>query len=57
MICPVCNNHIDCQSLIGSCKVLVNKIGKFKIEDIYNEHINLETGKKIIEIEETRKQV
>ena len=28
VICPLCNNHIDCQFLIGSCKVLVNKIGK-----------------------------
>ena len=58
MICPQCSNHIDCQSLIGSCKVLVNKIGKkFRIEDIYKEQIDLETGKKIIKIEETRKKL
>ena len=58
MICPLCNNHIDCQSLIGSCKLLLNKIGKkFRIEDIYKEQIDLETGKRIIEIEETRKQL
>ena len=36
----------------------MNKIGKkFKIEHISREQIDLETGKKIIEIEEKRKKL
>ena len=58
VICPICNNHLDCQSLIGSCKVLMNDLqNKFEIEEIYKEQIDLETGKKIIEIEEARKKL
>ena len=58
IICPICNNHVDCQSLIGSCKVLMNEIDtRFEIEDIYKEQIDLETGRKVIKIEEARKKI
>ena len=58
VICPLCNNHMDSQSLALNCEEIRKEVQiKLKIEDIYREHITLETASNLLEIETERKKL
>ena len=57
-ICPLCDNHIDSQSMSFSCPVLRSKIDiKCEMEEVYSDEISLETAETLRNIINVREQL
>jgi len=59
-LCPLCKKHIDSQELIAECEVIRNE---FKedispyIENLYTQHINIESIRKVLKVLNFRKEM
>ena len=58
VVCPLCQNHLDNQSLAFQCEKL--KMGveiNIKIEDIFKSNISLKTAQNLTEVENMRNKM
>ena len=57
VICSLCNLHLDSQDMSLICPLLRRDLrNKGNLEDVYNQHVNIQTIKMIEEIQEYRKE-